>query len=155
MRVRDSKGSALHSVDEELGSWRFALAKLFTLSEMRLPTQVNTSSLSLSCKIKFNCVFQPWRLTCSGSESTITIGLELFCVAEEENLEEGMKRPTLERQDERVDGVQESDFEDVDVGDGSGSSQGEPVVQQRRGKRQSLRNLFLKSTPLFNKSHSD
>ena len=150
MRVRDSKGSALHSVDEELGSWRFALANLFTLSEMRLPTQVNTSSLSLSCKIKFNCVFQPWRLTCSGSESTITIGLELFCVAEKD-LEEGMKPPTQ-------DGVQEcaaDDFEDVDVGDGSGSSQEEPVVQQRRGKRQSLRKLFMKSTPLFNKSQSD
>ena len=157
MTVRDSKGSALHSVDEELGSWRFALANLFTLSEMRLPTQVNTSSLSLSCKIKFNCVFQPWRLTCSGSESSISIGLELFCVAEEEHLEEGMKRPTLERQDERVEGVQQcaDDFEDVDVGDGGGSSQEEPVVQQRRGKRQSLRNLFMKSTPLFNKSHSD
>ena len=76
-------------------------------------------------------------------------------MAEEENLEEGVKRPTLERQDERVDGVQESDFEDVDVGDGVGSSQEEPIVQQRRGKRQSLRNLFMKSTPLFNKSHSD
>ena len=76
----------------------------------------------------------------------------------EEDLEEGLKRPTLERQDERVDGVQEyagGDYEDVDVGDGSGSSQEEPIVQQRRGKRQSLRNLFLKSTPLFNKSHSD
>ena len=55
VRVRDSKGSALHSVDEELGSWRFALAKLFTLSEMRIPTQVNTSSL-LQKKIKF-CIF--------------------------------------------------------------------------------------------------
>ena len=79
-------------------------------------------------------------------------------MAEEETLEEGMKRPTLGRQDERVDGVQEcaaSDFEDVDVGDGGGSSQEEPVVQQRRGKRQSLRNLFMKSTPLFNKSQSD
>ena len=43
VRVRDRKGSPLHSVDEELGSWRFALAKLFTLSEMRVPTQVNTS----------------------------------------------------------------------------------------------------------------
>ena len=48
VRVRDSKGSALHSVDEELGSWRFALANLFTLSEIRLPTQVNTSSLSVA-----------------------------------------------------------------------------------------------------------
>ena len=78
-------------------------------------------------------------------------------MAEEEHLEEGMKRPTLERQDERVEGVQQcaDDFEDVDVGDGGGSSQEEPVVQQRRGKRQSLRNLFMKSTPLFNKSHSD
>ena len=76
----------------------------------------------------------------------------------EEELDEGMKRPTLERQDERVDGVQEcaaDDFEDVDVGGGSGSSQEEPIVQQRRGKRESLRNLFMKSTPLFNKSHSD
>ena len=76
----------------------------------------------------------------------------------EDDLEEGLKRPKLERQDERVDGVQEcaaGDYEDVDVGDGSGSSQEEPIVQQRRGKRQSLRNLFLKSTPLFNKSHSD
>ena len=48
MRVRDSKASALHGVDEELGSWRFALAKLFTLSEMRIPTQVNTYVLTLS-----------------------------------------------------------------------------------------------------------
>jgi len=45
VRVRDSKGSALHNVDEELGSWRFALSKLLTLSEMRIPTQVATSSL--------------------------------------------------------------------------------------------------------------
>ena len=73
----------------------------------------------------------------------------------EEDLEEGMKGSTF---DERVDGVQEcaaDDFEDVDVGDGSGGSQEEPVVQQRRGKRQSFRNLFLKSTPLFNKSPTD
>ena len=144
--MKDSKGSALHSVDEDLGSWRFALAKLFTLSEMRIPTQVNI----LSCqKIQLSYIFQPWRLTCSGTESSITIGLQLFCVAEEE-LEEGMKRPTFERQDERVDGVEESgdDFEDVD-------GKGEPVVQQRRGKRQSLRNLFMKPSPLFDKSHSD
>ena len=46
VRVRDSKGSALHNVDEELGSWRFALSKLFTLSEMRIPTQVD------SCKLR-------------------------------------------------------------------------------------------------------
>ena len=99
------------------------------------------------------CTLQPWRLTCSGTESSITIGLKLFCVAEQE-LEEGMKRPTFERQDERVDEVQ--DFEDVDgnIVD-NGSSQEDPVVQQRRGKRQSLRNLFTKSSPLFNKSHSD
>jgi len=135
VRVRDSKGSALHSVDEELGSWRFALAKLFTLSEMRIPTQ-------------------PWRLTCSGTESSITIGLELFCVGEDEKLEERMKRPTFERQDERVDGVQDSEDADGNVGN-SGSSQEDPVVQQRRGKRQSLRNLFMKPSPLFNKSHSD
>jgi len=130
VKVKDSKGSALHSVDEDLGSWRFALAKLFTLSEMRIPTQ-------------------PWRLTCSGTESSITIGLKLFCVAEEE-VEEGVKRPTFERQDERVDGVQESadDFEDAD-------GKEEPVVQQRRGKRQSLRNLFMKPSPLFDKNHSD
>ena len=152
MRVRDSKGSALHSVDEELGSWRFALAKLFTLSEMRIPTQVNTSSL-LQKTMKL-CIFQPWRLTCSGTESSITIGLELFCVAEDEKLEEGMKRPTFERQDERVDNVQDSEDADGIIGD-IGSSQEDPVVQQRRGKRQSLRNLFMKPSPLFNKSHSD
>ena len=101
--------------------------------------------------------FQPWRLASSGTESSITIGLELFCVGEED-LDEEMKGSTFERQDERVDGVQEcaaDDFEDVDVEDGSGGSQEEPVVQQRRGKRQSFRNLFLKSTPLFNKSHTD
>ena len=45
VRVKDSKGSALHNVDDDLGSWRFALAKLFTLSEMRIPTQVNIYSL--------------------------------------------------------------------------------------------------------------
>ena len=39
VRVKDSKGS----VDEDLGSWRFPIAKLLTLSQMRIPTQVNTS----------------------------------------------------------------------------------------------------------------
>ena len=90
-------------------------------------------------------------------------------MAEEAELEENKKRPTLERQDERdetVDGVLESadGCEDVDVEDEqyehnghfgeSESSKEEPIVRQAPRKRRSIRNLF-KSTPLFNKSHSD
>ena len=86
--------------------------------------------------------------------------------AEEAELEENKKRPTLERQDERdetVYNVQESadGCENVDVEDGqdghfgeSESSKEEPIVRQAPRKRRSIRNLF-KSTPLFNKSHSD
>ena len=37
----------------------------------------------------------------------------------------------------------------------SGSSQEEPAPPQTSRKRKSLRNLFKKSTPLFNKSQSD
>ena len=90
---------------------------------------------------------------------------------EDEALEEGSKRPTLERQDEREDFAGVDDYEDVDVrgqqkipfssrknlghlGD-SGSSQEEPAPPQTSRKRKSLRNLFKKSTPLFNKSQSD
>ena len=92
---------------------------------------------------------QPWRLTCSGTESSITLGLELFCVAAEEEDEymvEGSKRPTLERQDEREDFAGVDDYEDVDVRDqqkvpsssrknlghlgDSGSSQEEPAPPQ-------------------------
>ena len=90
---------------------------------------------------------------------------------EGEDMEEGSKRPTLERQDEREDFAGVDDYEDVDVrgqqrvssssrknlghlGD-SGSSQEEPAPAQTSRKRKSLRNLFKKSTPLFNKSQSD
>ena len=90
---------------------------------------------------------------------------------EEEDMEEGSKRPTLERQDEREDFAGVDDYEDIDVrgqlkipsssrknlghlGD-SGSSQEEPAPPQTSRKRKSLRNLFKKSTPLFNKSQSD
>ena len=122
----------------------------------------------------FYFYIQPWRLTCSGTESSITLGLELLCVAaeeEDEYMEEGSKRPTLERQDEREDFAGVDDYEDVDVRDqqkapsssrknlghlgDSGSSQEEPAPPQTSRKRKSLRNLFKKSTPLFNKSQSD
>ena len=44
MRVKDSKSSTLHGVDEDLGRWRFPLSKLFTLPEMRVTTQVEPVS---------------------------------------------------------------------------------------------------------------
>ena len=67
----DSKGG----IEVDMGFWHYPLSKLLSLAQTREPTQVTFCFCYIKC-----CIFQPWRLACSGPESTITVGLELSCV---------------------------------------------------------------------------